>query len=150
MYTLIYKQEEFIIISKKHGYEFHGEGGILAALRVDFKEVYGVHRLDKETSGLMVFALTKKFQSEISIQFANKKVTKTYIALSDKKPRKKQRTCSKKSRKRARCRHGGIRIPPTKTTKFIFFGSIKLCFSCKAAQRYNIFIWQTSETKNTY
>ncbi len=40
-----------------------------------------VHRLDMDTSGLMVFALTKEAHSTLSIQFQDRIVKKKYIAV---------------------------------------------------------------------
>lgn len=42
-----------------------------------------VHRLDMATSGLMVVALTREGQRALSIQFQERKVDKTYIAVVD-------------------------------------------------------------------
>lgn len=42
-----------------------------------------VHRLDMATSGLMVVALTREGQRALSIQFQERKVHKTYIAVVD-------------------------------------------------------------------
>ncbi|NCB02723.1 MAG: RluA family pseudouridine synthase [Spirochaetia bacterium] len=42
-----------------------------------------VHRLDMDTSGLLVLGLTKESQRDLSIQFMNREVTKSYIALLD-------------------------------------------------------------------
>ncbi len=40
-----------------------------------------VHRLDMDTSGLLVLALTKEAQRNLAIQFQDRKVTKIYVAL---------------------------------------------------------------------
>jgi len=40
-----------------------------------------VHRLDMDTSGLLVLGLTKESQRSLSIQFMNREVEKSYIAL---------------------------------------------------------------------
>lgn len=42
-----------------------------------------VHRLDMDTSGLMVFALDEGAQRELSEQFATRRVRKAYVALID-------------------------------------------------------------------
>ena len=42
-----------------------------------------VHRLDMETSGVMVYALTKEAHRNLSMQFENGSVHKKYIALID-------------------------------------------------------------------
>ncbi len=42
-----------------------------------------VHRLDMDTSGILVLGLTREAQRDLSIQFQDRKVSKTYIALLD-------------------------------------------------------------------
>ncbi len=42
-----------------------------------------VHRLDMDTSGLMVLGLTREAHRHLSIQFAERRVTKRYVALLD-------------------------------------------------------------------
>ena len=42
-----------------------------------------VHRLDMDTSGLMVLALTKESHKNLSIQFQERQVQKRYVALLD-------------------------------------------------------------------
>ena len=43
-------------------------------------EIYSCHRLDMDTSGVMVFAKNKECQSHIQQQFENREVGKSYIA----------------------------------------------------------------------
>ncbi|TMV82095.1 RNA pseudouridine synthase [Thioclava sp. BHET1] len=45
-----------------------------------FPEALLVHRLDRDTSGLMVFALTKHAQRHLSLQFEERRVRKVYQA----------------------------------------------------------------------
>lgn len=42
-----------------------------------------VHRLDMDTSGLMVLALTREAHRDLSVQFAERRVGKRYLALVD-------------------------------------------------------------------
>lgn len=51
---------------------------------------FPVHRLDKPTSGLLLVAKTAEANRELSIAFAERTVSKTYLAVSDCKPKKKQ------------------------------------------------------------
>ena len=44
------------------------------------REVYLVHRLDRDTSGLMVFAFTREAQRSLGRAFEKRKVRKTYVA----------------------------------------------------------------------
>lgn len=52
--------------------------------------IYPVHRLDRMTSGLMLFARSKQVNRYLSQSFADKKIEKYYLALSSAKPKKKQ------------------------------------------------------------
>lgn len=45
------------------------------------KHVYPVHRLDKPTSGVLLFALSPEIARQISLQFENKTIRKTYLAV---------------------------------------------------------------------
>lgn len=51
-----------------------------ARLRADHPEALLVHRLDGDTSGLMVFARTKLAQRHLGMQFERRRVSKTYVA----------------------------------------------------------------------
>ncbi len=51
-----------------------------ARLRADFPESLLVHRLDGDTSGLMVFARTKRAQRHLGLQFERRQTRKTYVA----------------------------------------------------------------------
>jgi len=51
-----------------------------ARLRADFPETLLVHRLDLETSGVMVFARTRLAQRHLGWQFERRQVVKTYVA----------------------------------------------------------------------
>ena len=45
------------------------------------KFVYPIHRLDKPTSGILLFALDSKIANELSLQFQANKVDKEYLAI---------------------------------------------------------------------
>lgn len=49
--------------------------------RAHVSRVYPVHRLDRETSGIMIFAYTDKARHHLKKQFENRQVKKTYLAL---------------------------------------------------------------------
>lgn len=53
---------------------------LIARLRGPFPEVLLVHRLDLDTSGVMVFALTPHAQRHLGLQFEHRRVGKTYVA----------------------------------------------------------------------
>lgn len=87
-------QPDFVIINKPHDLSFHSESnqpGIFAKLEKQFGiKLWPVHRLDKLTSGLLIFAKSKKSAAELGRMFEEKEINKTYLAISDKKSNKKQ------------------------------------------------------------
>lgn len=48
-----------------------------------FGKTYIVHRLDRETSGIMVFARTEEAHRSLSMQFEHRETEKVYLALLD-------------------------------------------------------------------
>lgn len=49
-------------------------------VKAEFRHALLVHRLDMDTSGIMVFALSRAAQRDLNMQFETRKVDKTYIA----------------------------------------------------------------------
>ncbi|MFL0799311.1 MAG: RNA pseudouridine synthase [Agarilytica sp.] len=66
--------------------------GLITHVRkeLDDQNLFPVHRLDKDTSGLMLIAKGREATKELSELFRLRKVEKFYIALTDKKGQKKQ------------------------------------------------------------
>lgn len=94
-YQLVDDQPDFLLVYKKPGVSFHsesGEPGLFETIkqRQGYSELYPVHRLDKLTSGLLVLAKTAAANRELCEQFATRQAQKFYLALSAKKPSKKQ------------------------------------------------------------
>jgi len=53
---------------------------LLARVQAVFPEALLVHRLDMDTSGVMVFALTPHAQRHLGLQFEKRQIKKTYVA----------------------------------------------------------------------
>ena len=53
---------------------------LIARLRAQFPQVLLVHRLDLDTSGVIVFALTPQAQAHLGRQFEHRRVQKRYVA----------------------------------------------------------------------
>lgn len=53
---------------------------MIARLQGVFPEALLVHRLDRDTSGVMVFALTPQAQRHLGLQFERRQMRKTYVA----------------------------------------------------------------------
>ncbi len=104
MFKTITENHDFIVVDKAAGVNFHDEGDIGSGLFSMVKsqvnsqlpsenskvELYPVHRLDKMTSGLVIFAKTLACAQVFGQLFSAHDVEKYYLAISDKKPRKKQ------------------------------------------------------------
>ena len=94
--TLIDEQSDFIIAIKPAGISFHDEdvlgSGLFSEIKSQYgySELYPVHRLDKITSGLIIFARNKATAIAFQQLFEQHKIQKFYLAVSDKKPNKKQ------------------------------------------------------------
>lgn len=50
-------------------------------LRMRYREIYVVHRIDTQTSGVVVFARTRASAARLSELFASREVRKTYLAV---------------------------------------------------------------------
>ncbi len=53
---------------------------LLARVQAVFPMALLVHRLDRDTSGVMIFALTPHAQRHLGLQFENRQTKKTYVA----------------------------------------------------------------------
>ena len=94
-FEILLKHRDFIIIYKPCGVSVHkdeAEFGLttLVARQVNVPQVWLVHRLDKVTSGLLILALNAESAAEFARLFAEHRIQKTYLALSNQKPKKKQ------------------------------------------------------------
>ena len=92
---IIYQTDDFIIIYKPCGLSVHkdqSEIGLttLLAELLGVPQVWLVHRLDKVTSGLLILALNAESAVEFFRLFSEHHIQKTYLALSNQKPKKKQ------------------------------------------------------------
>lgn len=87
MFHLVYQDEQLIVLDKPSGLlAVPGRGPDLqdclsARVQAAFPSALVVHRLDRDTSGLMVMALEPISQRELSRQFAERRVEKRYVAI---------------------------------------------------------------------
>ena len=81
---IIYEDESIIVVDKPAGMlSVPGRvkaPSLLEWLRERFGEVHSCHRLDMDTSGLMVFARNAEAKTALELQFAGREVSKTYRA----------------------------------------------------------------------
>lgn len=83
---ILHTDHEILVVDKPAGLlSVPGRGEdradcLIARLRVLFPEVLLVHRLDLDTSGVMVFALTPHAQRVLGRQFEERQTKKVYLA----------------------------------------------------------------------
>ncbi|GAB3337144.1 tRNA pseudouridine(65) synthase TruC [Marivirga atlantica] len=86
---IIYQDEQLVAINKPHGLLVHrskiaAEADVFALqlLRDQLgQKVYPVHRIDRKTSGILLFALSEEMDKSMKQLFAEKQVGKTYLAI---------------------------------------------------------------------
>lgn len=84
---VIHEDAELLLVNKPQGLlSVPGKGPHLAdclisRVQTAFPTALLVHRLDRDTSGVMVFALTPAAQRHLGLQFEKRHTKKTYIAL---------------------------------------------------------------------
>lgn len=127
---VIYEDDDLLAVDKPCGMSFHSDDlegveedgepapGLLAVIRAAQENgsllgsdyvgpLHSVHRLDKVTSGITLFAKTPVAAAHLSEQFRLRRVHKYYIALSARKPKKKMGTVSGEM---TRARRGAWRL----------------------------------------
>ena len=95
MFDILLQTPDFVVINKPAGLSVHrdqNDSGLteMLAQQLGVPQLWLVHRLDKPTSGALLLALNADAASELAQAFANREVKKTYLALGDRKPSKKQ------------------------------------------------------------
>ena len=76
-FHLVYEDDNVLIVDKESGVNSEA---VFAALRRE-RECYFIHRLDRNTQGLMAFALNAKTEAVLLQAFQDRKVEKKYHAL---------------------------------------------------------------------
>jgi len=87
--SILYQDEDLVAINKPSGLLVHRSPIDKHETRFAVQElrnqigqhVYPLHRLDKPTSGVLVFALSSEAASFYSLQFREHQIAKTYLAL---------------------------------------------------------------------
>jgi len=121
--------EDILAVYKPANLGFHSEfqDGLVKKLRklkendehfYECKNIYPVHRLDKATSGIVLFATKKSVAKSLSRAFESKQIVKYYVGVSERKPRKKMGTVKGDLKKARRGMYKLMRTQenPSKTT----------------------------------
>lgn len=83
---VIHEDHEVLLVNKPAGLlSVPGKGShladcLIARVQSAFPQALLVHRLDRDTSGVMVFALTPHAQRHLGLQFEKRQTKKAYIA----------------------------------------------------------------------
>ncbi len=86
---VLHDDAQLLVVNKPAGLlSVPGKGAhladcLLSRLQAVFPETLLVHRLDRDTSGVMVFALTPHAQRHLGLQFEKRQTRKTYVARLD-------------------------------------------------------------------
>ena len=84
--AILHDDHQVVVVDKPAGLlSVPGKGEhladcLLSRVQAAFPTALLVHRLDRDTSGVMVFALTPHAQRHLGLQFENRQVKKTYVA----------------------------------------------------------------------
>lgn len=91
-YSVIYSDDDIVVLNKRSGLLIAADRYDPDAPRLDllaeqeFGKLYAVHRIDKDTSGLIVYARNPEAHKNLSAQFENREVKKIYHCLINGRP----------------------------------------------------------------
>lgn len=83
-YNTVYKDENVLIVNKRSGIEVvsETERDLCSFLNKDYPTIIPVHRIDRNTEGLVIFALNEKAEKELLEAFKTRKgIIKKYALL---------------------------------------------------------------------
>ncbi|MCP9453770.1 MAG: RluA family pseudouridine synthase [Candidatus Nanosynbacter sp. P11B_S7_bin.28.1] len=96
---ILYEDDDVIVVNKPSGLLTHAKGGLSdeptvaeiirqkTSFATDTDRPGIVHRLDRDTSGLLIIAKNPESATHLQRQFAERTAKKTYIAITDDKPK---------------------------------------------------------------
>ncbi|MDR0511482.1 MAG: RNA pseudouridine synthase [Treponema sp.] len=101
LFSLIQDGEDFAVFNKSSGIAVTGDRwdpalerlDKLAAVFLDLKKVFTVHRIDRDTSGLVLFAKTAEAHKRFSAAFEGRLVKKRYVVVVKGRPSWKETEC---------------------------------------------------------
>src|SRR5829696_5318925 len=88
---IIFQNDDFVALNKPSGLlTIPGREGkdvsLKTVLKIKFGEIFTVHRLDRDTSGIVIFALNEETHKHLSQQFEARETKKIYNGLVMGKP----------------------------------------------------------------
>jgi RluA family pseudouridine synthase len=95
---ILHRDDSILVVNKPAGLSVLPEGWdkdapyLVKILEEEFPKIWVVHRIDKITSGVIVFALTAEAHRSLNIQFEKHEVEKKYHALINGAPNWEEKT----------------------------------------------------------
>lgn len=91
MVSVLFEDEYVVAVNKPSGVltikdRLGIEKNLYDTLKINYPELYLIHRIDRETSGLLLFAKTKESQKRFSSLFENHNIVKIYHAIVQGRP----------------------------------------------------------------
>jgi 23S rRNA pseudouridine955/2504/2580 synthase/23S rRNA pseudouridine1911/1915/1917 synthase len=85
-YKIVFENDDFIAINKPSGLltipdRSQSEKSLKVYLKDKYGEIFTVHRLDKDTSGLVIFAKNEETHKYLSKLFEDRKIEKYYVGI---------------------------------------------------------------------
>lgn len=85
-FDILFENEHFIAINKPSGLlsipdRFGKDPSLKTILQEQFGKIYTVHRIDRDTSGLIIFAKDERTHKDLSRKFEGRDVEKYYLGL---------------------------------------------------------------------
>ncbi|MBQ3502301.1 MAG: RluA family pseudouridine synthase [Clostridia bacterium] len=79
-FSIIFQDDNILIVNKRAGIEVISEDdrNLLDILKMDYNELYAVHRIDRNTEGLVVFAKNITAETELLKAFKERTIIKKY------------------------------------------------------------------------
>lgn len=87
-FEIVYKDQNVLVVDKKKGYTSEN---VFDEVKAQFSTASFIHRLDRNTSGLMIFALSEDAEKELLYGFKNRTFEKYYTATVVGVPKIKER-----------------------------------------------------------
>lgn len=144
VFQILYQSDDFIVVNKPPGLSVHKDqqaAGFVMQLcqELGVEQLFPVHRLDKVTSGLMLLALNAEAAAVLSGLFRERQVEKYYLAISDRKPRRKQGAIIGDMEK---ARRGSWKLIPSRNNP-----AITQFFSCSLRPGFRLFLLKPATGK---
>lgn len=78
---LVFEDDNILVVNKRAGIEVVSEDdrNLADILRLDYPELYPVHRIDRNTEGLVIFAKNKMAEEELLKAFKDRTIVKKYL-----------------------------------------------------------------------